>query len=71
MLGQIAAPLTLVTLGMSLSHYKISQGWRESSAICLIKLLLMPGLIWALAYALHLPQRRARSWFYWVQWRWG
>lgn len=60
MLGQIAAPLTLVTLGMSLSHYKISQGWRESSAICLIKLLLMPGLIWALAYALHLPQQESQ-----------
>jgi predicted permease len=60
MLGQIAAPLTLVTLGMSLSHYKISQGWRESSAICLIKLLLMPGLIWVLAYALHLPQQESQ-----------
>ncbi|BBE75258.1 MULTISPECIES: AEC family transporter [Enterobacteriaceae] len=60
MLGQIAAPLTLVTLGMSLSHYNISQGLRESAAICLIKLVLMPALIWALAYALHLPQQESQ-----------
>lgn len=56
MLGQIAAPLTLVTLGMSLSHYKIRQGLRESAAICLMKLVLMPGLIWAAALMLGLPQ---------------
>lgn len=56
MLGDISAPLTLVTLGMSLSHYQIRQGLRESSAICLLKLVLMPAMIWAIAWALHLPR---------------
>lgn len=60
MLGQVAAPLTLVTLGMSLSHYKISQGLRESAAICAMKLVLMPGLIWAFAWALHLPRMESQ-----------
>ncbi|UXY11206.1 AEC family transporter [Kosakonia sp. ML.JS2a] len=60
MVAQVAAPLTLITLGMSLSRYQIRKGLRESSAICLLKLLLMPGLIWAAAYLLHLPRAESQ-----------
>ncbi len=60
MVAQVAAPLTLITLGMSLSRYQIRKGLRESGAICLLKLILMPGLIWALAYLLHLPRQESQ-----------
>lgn len=60
MVAQVAAPLTLITLGMSLSRYQIRKGLRESSAIGLLKLVLMPGLIWLLAYLLHLPREESQ-----------
>lgn len=60
MLGQVSAPLTLVTLGMSLSQYKIRQGIKESAAICALKLVLMPATIWLLALLLHLPREESQ-----------
>lgn len=60
MLGEISAPLTLVTLGMSLSHYQIKQGLRESYAICVLKLVMMPLLIWGIALLVHLPQEESK-----------
>lgn len=59
-LGQVSAPLTLVTLGMSLSQYQIHQGLKESAAICLLKLTLMPAVIWGLALLLHLPREESQ-----------
>ncbi|WP_058909894.1 AEC family transporter [Entomohabitans teleogrylli] len=55
MLGQVSAPLSLVTLGMSLSRYKIKQGLRESYTICALKLLLLPLVIWGIALLVNLP----------------
>lgn len=60
MLGQVSAPLTLVTLGMSLSQYQIRQGLKESAAICLLKLALMPAVIWGLAMLLNLPREESQ-----------
>lgn len=60
MLGQVSAPLTLVTLGMSLSQYQIRQGLKESAAICLLKLALMPAAIWGLALLLNLPREESQ-----------
>lgn len=60
MVAQVAAPLTLITLGMSLSRYQIRKGLRESLTICLLKLLLMPGLIWLAAWLLHLPREESQ-----------
>lgn len=60
MLGQIAAPLSLVVLGMGLAEYRISEGWKLSSAICTLKLLVQPGVIWVLAWMMDLPQMETR-----------
>lgn len=60
MVAQIAAPLTLITLGMSLSHYQIRKGLPASLTICLLKLVLMPALIWLAAWLLHLPREESQ-----------
>lgn len=60
MVAQVAAPLTLITLGMSLSRYQIRNGLRESLTICLLKLVLMPALIWLAAFLLHLPREESQ-----------
>lgn len=60
MLGQVSAPLTLVTLGMSLARYKIRHGLRESAVISLLKLVVMPLMVWGAAILLHLPQQESQ-----------
>jgi predicted permease len=60
MLGQSAAPLSLVVLGMGLAEYRVRDGWKLSSAICVMKLLVQPLVVWLLAVALHLPQMETR-----------
>lgn len=55
-LGQVAAPLALVALGMGLAQYGIRDGWQASLAITAIKLLLQPLVVWALARVLELPE---------------
>lgn len=55
MLAQVAAPLSLVVLGMGLAEYRISEGWQISAAICAMKLLVQPLVVWLLAVALNLP----------------
>lgn len=55
MLGQAAAPLALVALGMGLAEYGIRAAWRPSLAISAIKLLLQPLVVWLLARLLDLP----------------
>ncbi len=55
MLGQIAAPLSLVALGMGLAEYGIRAGWRQSTAICALKLVIQPLVVWLLALALKVP----------------
>ena len=55
MLGQAAAPVALVALGMGLAEYGIRDGWRISLAISAIKLLLQPLVVWLLARLIGLP----------------
>ncbi len=55
MLGQVAAPMSLIALGMGLAAYGIRPGWQHSAAICALKLLLQPLVVWGLARALDLP----------------
>lgn len=55
LLGQVAAPLALVALGMGLAQYGIRDGWQVSLAITAIKLLLQPLVVWVLAGILDLP----------------
>lgn len=53
--GHLAAPLALLVLGMGTSQYGLVSGWRESVAICVLKLVLQPLVVWLLALALGLP----------------
>lgn len=55
MLGQVAAPMSLIALGMGLAAYGIRAGWQHSAAICALKLLLQPLVVWGLACTLGLP----------------
>lgn len=55
MLSQIAAPLSLIVLGMGLAEYRIGDSWQISGTICLLKLLIQPMVVWLLAYSLGLP----------------
>lgn len=55
MLGQIAVPLALVALGMSLAGYRIKEGLAISYALSTIKLIVQPLVVWGLAWAIGLP----------------
>jgi hypothetical protein len=55
LLGQAAAPLALMALGMGLAEYGIRDGWQISLTITAVKLLLQPLVVWALARILELP----------------
>jgi malonate transporter len=54
-LSQVAAPAALLTLGMGLVNYSVRARWRESLAICALKLLVQPLAVWLLASAIGLP----------------
>lgn len=60
MVGGMAAPLSLIALGMSLSHYSIRQGLKESYAICLLKLLVQPAVITLIALLIDLPAEETK-----------
>ena len=55
MLAQAAAPLALVALGMGLAEFDVRTGWRQSVAICALKLVVQPLVVWGLARLLGLP----------------
>jgi predicted permease len=54
LLADAAIPMSLVALGMSLCEYGIREGWRESLAITILKLVAQPAAVYALARALGL-----------------
>ncbi len=54
-IGKLAAPMALLVLGMGLAEYGIRQGWHQSLAICTLKLIVQPLVVWALAAMLGLP----------------
>jgi hypothetical protein len=60
MVGQAAAPMALIALGMGLAEYGIRDGWKISVAITSIKLLVQPLVVWALARLLGLPEMETR-----------
>ncbi len=61
MLGDVAAPLALITLGMGLAEYHIGEDWQISVAICVLKLLVQPLAVWGLAVMLGLPEMETRA----------
>ena len=56
MLAGIAAPVALVSIGMTLAQYKVAGNAGLFSAITVIKLALLPALVFALSHAFGLPQ---------------
>jgi len=54
MLSQAATPLALIALGMGLTEYRLRDDWRISLAICAVKLLIQPLVVWLLARLLGL-----------------
>jgi malonate transporter and related proteins len=60
MLADAAAPMALVVLGMGLAQYGVRAAWPQSLAICALKLILMPMVVLALAWLLHLPPMETR-----------
>lgn len=55
LLGQAAVPLSLIALGMGLAEFGVREAWRESTAICVLKLAVQPLAVFALARWLGLP----------------
>ncbi len=60
MIANMAVPLSLISLGMSLSRYSIRDGLRESYAICLLKLVVQPLVIAVIALAIGLSAAEAK-----------
>lgn len=53
--GHLAAPAALLVLGMGLAGYSLRDEWQQSIAICVLKLIVQPLIVWLLAAALGLP----------------
>ncbi len=56
LVSHTAVPLSLIALGMGLAEYPISEGWRTSAAICTVKLLVQPAVVFVIARWLKLGQ---------------
>lgn len=61
LISESAAPLALIVLGMGLAEYGIRSGWRQGAAITLLKLVVLPGVVWLLARALGLPALQTQT----------
>ncbi len=59
-IGHLAGPSALLVLGMGLVEYGLGTGWRQSVAICALKLLLQPAVVWILASLLKLPPMESK-----------
>ncbi len=59
--GDIAAPASLLALGMGLAAFQLRQEWASSLAVCGLKLLVQPLVVWSLAIALGLPALELRA----------
>lgn len=60
MVGQAAAPLALLALGMGLAEHGVRDGWRISVAISIVKLIVQPLVVWLLARLIGLPAMETR-----------
>jgi malonate transporter and related proteins len=60
LLAAAASPLSLVALGMGLAQYGVRAELPQALAICLLKLVVTPLVVLALALLLHLPPMETR-----------
>jgi len=49
LVSQAAVPLSLIALGMGLAEFGLREGWRQSAAICFLKLAAQPLLVLVIA----------------------
>lgn len=56
MISQSASPMALVVLGMGLAEYDVGKGLAQSLSVCAIKLIVLPAVVWALAWLFGLPR---------------
>jgi malonate transporter len=49
LVSQAAVPLSLIALGMGLAEFGLREGWRQSAAICILKLAAQPLLVLVIA----------------------
>lgn len=61
LIGQAAVPLSLIALGMGLAEFGVREAWRESTAICVLKLAVQPLAVFALARLLGLPSLETQA----------
>jgi len=61
MVGQIAAPMALLVLGMGLAEYGLRADLRQSLAMTAFKLIAQPLVVWAIAWMLGLPSMETRA----------
>jgi malonate transporter len=61
LVGQAAVPLSLIALGMGLAEFGVREAWRESAAVCVLKLAVQPAAVFALARLLDLPPLETRA----------
>jgi malonate transporter and related proteins len=54
-IGRASGPAALLVLGMTLTEYGVLEDWRMSLAICALKLVAQPLVVWGLALVLGLP----------------
>jgi len=55
LISQAAPPLSLIVLGMGLAEYGVREGWRESTALAVLKLAVFPAVVYGVARAIGLP----------------
>jgi predicted permease len=61
LISQAAVPLSLIALGMGLAEYPIGEGWRVSTSMCALKLILQPAIVYLLARWLALPMLETQA----------
>ena len=61
LVAQVAAPLSLIALGMGLAEFRVRDGWQASVAIAAMKLGVQPLVVFALARLLALPQLETQA----------
>ncbi|HTJ97437.1 MAG TPA: AEC family transporter [Rhodocyclaceae bacterium] len=61
LIGSATMPMALVALGMGLAEYGIKQGWQQSVAITILKLVVQPLVVWLIAYLIGLPRMETRT----------
>ena len=60
MVAQAASPMAMIALGMGLAEYGVKNGWQISISISLVKLVIQPLVVYAIARLLHLPPMETR-----------